>query len=234
MYLNFIKNAIVFLVLYIPPLILFMKYWNERGRGKVLLLVISIIYLILSLFTQNLLPFILVLICIKYIRDSGREDYYSYGFTIKNFKILRAFKYSLISYLGTIIIAIIALSVFSLFNFPIKDQEIITQITELPLKRYIMTIPIIVIFAPIIEEFTFRWLFLQKIFKNRLGMVISSIITSLIFSLVHFNLKSFPAIFWIGLFNCYLINKHGYWYAVFNHAFFNSVSTFAILIQKLY
>lgn len=233
MYLNLIKNLIVFVVLYIPPLAVFWSFWTSKGRSKFLLFIMSIIYLVLSLFTQNLLPFILVLICIKYIREQWEEDYYDYGFSLNDFKLFKAIKYSALSYICTLIIAIIALNVFYNFKIPIKEQEVVTRMTELSLKRYIITMPIIVIFAPIVEEFVFRWLLFEKIFKHRFGIYISSILTSLIFSMVHFNLKSFPAILWIGLFNCYLIHKQGYWYAVFNHGFFNSISAFTILFQKL-
>ncbi|MEW9094992.1 MAG: CPBP family intramembrane glutamic endopeptidase [Clostridiaceae bacterium] len=173
------------------------------------------------------------MICIKYIKEEWEDDYYSYGFSLSNFKLFKAIKYSIFSYICTIIIAMIALIIFHSFKISITEQEVVTKMTELSLKRYIINMPIIVIFAPIVEEFIFRWLFFEKIFKDRLGIYISSILTSLIFSMVHFNLMSFPSIFWIGLFNCYLIHKHGYWYAVFNHGFFNSISAFTILFQKL-
>ncbi|MBU5485397.1 CPBP family intramembrane metalloprotease [Clostridium sp. MSJ-11] len=212
---------------------MFWNFWTRKGRNKFLLFIISIIYLALSLFTQNLLPFILVLICIKYIKEEWEDDYYSYGFNLNNFKLLKAIKYSIFSYICTMIIGMIALIIFDSFKISIKEQEVITRMTELPLKRYIINMPIIVIFAPVVEEFIFRWLFFEKIFKDRIGIYISAILTSLIFSMVHFNLMSFPSIFWIGLFNCYLIHKHGYWYAVFNHGFFNSISAFVLLFQKL-
>ncbi|WP_027626773.1 CPBP family intramembrane glutamic endopeptidase [Clostridium lundense] len=233
--MNFLKNTIVFALVYLPPLVVFWKLWMNRGKSKILLLVLSILYLVLSLFTQNLLPFILVLICIRYMKNDTElyKDYYRYNFSIRNFNFIKALMYSIISYAITIIVSAIVLNMFSKYQVPIKDQEIVSYMTKLPLKRFIYMIPVTVIFAPILEEFIFRWLLFERIFKDRIGIYLAAVISSAIFSMVHFNIKSFVAILWIGLFNCFLIHKKGYWYAVTNHALFNSVSTFVLLFKKL-
>lgn len=233
--INLIKNIIIFSLIYLPPLLVFWKLWINKDKNKILLLIISILYLILSLFTQNLLPFILVLICIKYIRYDVQlyRDYDIYNFNIRNFKFMKALNYSIFSYIMTIIIATIALNFFVKHKITLKDQEIVYFMNKMPLNRFIYMVPVTVIFAPVVEEFIFRWLLFEKLFKNRIGIYFSAIISSFIFGVIHFNIKSFPAIMWVGLFNCFLIHKKGYWYAVFNHGLFNSISTFVLLFEKL-
>lgn len=241
-----IEDILIFIFLYIPPLIFFAKYSKKRGVSNFLLIVICFFYLVLSVVTQNLLPFILVLINIRYIRNietiildnENRDfgctsiDYLRYGFNIKNFKIVNAIVYSLKTYSVTIVINVVMMIILSASNINLKEQEIVSELMNVPLSKFIYMIPILVIFAPIVEEFTFRWLLFEKIFRPRIGLYASAMLSSIMFALVHFNLRAFPVLISIGLINCYLIDGKGYWYAVFNHFVFNMVSTLYMLIQK--
>lgn len=212
---------------------MFWKIYIRKEKSKAILLLISVIYMGLSLFTQNLLPFIFVIINIIYMKKEDDFDYRLYKFNFRNFNLFKAIGFSAFSYAITIIVALIALNIFSSYQIPIKDQEIVEIMSKVPLKKFIIMMPITMIFAPVVEEYIFRWVLFEKILKGSIGVFASTLLSSIIFALIHFNTKSFPAILWIGIFNCFLIHKKGYWYAVFNHSFFNSVSTIAILIQKL-
>ncbi|ERI89410.1 CAAX amino terminal protease family protein [Clostridiales bacterium oral taxon 876 str. F0540] len=242
-----LQNILVFIFLYIPPLIFFLKYSLRRNISKVLLFIISVLYIILAVYTQNILPFILVLINIRYIKlndtsnmynkDSfyidASKDYYRYNFSIKSFNLFKGLRYAAESYGATIAVNIIITLLISLSRSNLKEQEIVRQLMNTSMNKFIYMIPIMVIFAPIVEEFTFRWLLFEKIFKPRIGIYFSAILSSILFSLVHFNIRVFPVLITIGLINCYLIEKKGYWYAVFNHLVFNMVSTVAMLLQKI-
>ncbi len=105
--------------------------------------------------------------------------------------------------------------------------------TNMSLNKLVFMVPVVVIFAPVLEEFVFRWIFLEKIFKSRLGVLGAALLSSLMFSLVHFNINVFFIILWIGIYNCYLIHKKGYWYAVINHAVFNSVTMISLIYSKI-
>ncbi|KHO32650.1 CPBP family intramembrane glutamic endopeptidase [Clostridium tetani] len=230
---DFLKNIVVYIFIYLPPLIMFWKVCIRRGKSKFILLLISVVYLVGSLFTQNLLPFIFTIINIIYMKREDNYDYRFYKFNFKNFNLFKAIGFSVFSYVVTILVAIIALNIFSSYEIPIKDQEIVEIMSKVPLEKFIFMMPITMIFAPVVEEYIFRWVIFEKVLKGSMGIFISTLLSSIIFALIHFNIKSFPAILWIGIFNCFLIHKKGYWYAVFNHSFFNSVSTITILIQKL-
>jgi len=225
------KDILVFLVLMIPPLLVYIRFWHDRDRSVVLIVLISIIYLLAAVFTQNLMPFILVLFNIGFMK--GKEEFKEYNFSLKGFRLLKGLKYSGFSYLVTILVAMVSISIMTYFGIPQQEQDVVKWITDLPLDQFWIAIPVAVIFAPVAEEFVFRWFFFERLFKKRMGFIAAAVLSSLIFAFVHFNIQAFLMILWIGMFNCYLIDKKGYWYAVFNHLFFNSVTVFAILMSKI-
>ena len=68
-----------------------------------------------------------------------REDnfsYIEYKFNFRDFNFFKALIISLFSYAVTIIVAIIALNLFSSYEVPIKDQEIVEIMSKLSLKIY--------------------------------------------------------------------------------------------------
>lgn len=182
MKINLIKDFIVYILIYFLPLLVFWKLSLNKSRKKITLLVISILYIAFSIFTQNLLPFILILICIRYLKYDIElyDDYYKYNFGFKDLNFIKALKYSIFSYMLTLIIATLALSFFSVFKVPLKEQEIVTIMAKLPLKKFIIMMPVTIIFAPVVEEFIFRWLLFEKVFKDKVGIYLSAFITSLI------------------------------------------------------
>lgn len=244
--MKYIENILVFIFLYIPPLIFFLSSSIKRGINKFLLIIVSIAYLLLSISTQNLLPFIIVILSIRYLRKNANSeiyesryvnveihDYYRFNFDIRKFRIFVALKYAIETYGVTILLGIVTTIIMNYFNFSLQEQEIVTDLMKVPINKFLYMIPIMIIFAPVVEEFTFRWLLFEKLFKPKIGIYFSAILSSLIFSMVHFNLRSMPVMIIIGLINCYLIEKKGYWYAVFNHCFFNGINTLLMLMQKI-
>jgi membrane protease YdiL (CAAX protease family) len=227
--LNLIKNIIVFLIAYIPPIVVFDKYWIRDKRNKVVLFIINILFIGLSMYTQNIVPFIFVIINIVYMRFT--DDFYK--FDIKKFNIIDALRLAAISYLVVIIILLLQNAIENSLKIKLDQQEIVTNMTNMSLNKLVFMVPVVVIFAPVLEEFVFRWIFFEKIFKSRLGVLGAALLSSLMFSLVHFNINVFFIILWIGIYNCYLIHKKGYWYAVINHAVFNSVTMISLIYSKI-
>lgn len=245
-----IETVLVFIIVYILPLIIFIKLSRRKYISVIILFIISIMYISLSILTENLFPFIftiLNIILIKnnniddekiqiYLKDSDNvvsSDYEKYKFSIKTFNFYKGLKYSLLSYFLFIIIMVLFQYIFLKFNIDLKQQEIIEDTMKGTWAKFFITMPTIVIFAPIVEEFVFRWYLFEKIFKGRIGVISSAIITSIMFSFIHFNINAFPVLLALSLINCYLINKKGYWYAVFNHLVFNSVTIITMIFQRI-
>ncbi|MCR1935548.1 CPBP family intramembrane glutamic endopeptidase [Clostridium tepidum] len=238
-----IKNILTFIILWIPPIILFFKI-KPKKNNLFVSIIFCIVYIIGSLFTQNLFPFILTIMDIfqlkkRYEMCEGtynieyNDDYCRFKFDISSFSFVKGIQYTLTTYLGYILIMIIFNIIFNYFKLNLKEQEVVTWLTNMPLNKFLMVVPITVIFAPVAEEFVFRWYIFEKLLNGRLGILLAAFISSLLFGFVHFNVKAFPGLVFIALFNCYLIHKEGFWYAVFNHFVFNSINTIMIFLTKL-
>lgn len=245
-----IETVLVFIIVYILPLMIFIKFSMRKNISNLVLAIICIIYISFSIFTENLFPFIFTILNILFIKNNKIEDenihislkvqddvvisdYEKYKFSIKTFNFYNGLKYSLLSYFLFIIIMVLFQYIFVKYNINIKQQEIVEDTMKGTWFKFLITMPTIVIFAPIVEEFVFRWYLFEKIFKGRIGVISSAIITSIMFSLVHFNINAFPVLLALSLINCYLIHKKGYWYAVFNHLVFNSVTIITMIVQRL-
>lgn len=226
---NIIKDLLVYCVVYIPPLIIFIKISAQMKRNKFVLIFISLVYMGLCVFTQNLFPFLFVMFDIYYLTNIEDRKYFNF----KTFKITSAFKFTMISYIGTIFISYFWMMISSSKNVSLNEQPVITWMMSMSLMQFILVIPVAVVFAPVVEEFVFRWVLFEKIFNKKIPVIFSAVLTSLIFASMHFSLKAFPILCWIGLYNCYLIHKKSFWYAVFNHSFFNSITTLILLFYKL-
>ncbi|MFL0194525.1 CPBP family intramembrane glutamic endopeptidase [Clostridium sp. WILCCON 0269] len=224
--LEIIKNILVFMIVYIPPFLVFAKFWRERKRSDILLVLIGTLYIVSSVFIENFIPFVFVLINIRYIK-------YTSEFSIKNFKFIKALNLTVIFYIVNIGISTIQAIILTNFKVELKHQEIVTNMVNMPLEKFLIMIPVVIIFAPILEEFVFRWLLFEKIFSKAMGVYLAAFLSSIIFAMIHFSLNAFAVILWVGLYNCYLMNKKGYWYAVFNHFVFNSITVVALLIGKI-
>lgn len=172
--------------------------------------------------------FIIVIYGMKLVNRDGKGI-----FNLNGFNIFKALKYTIFSYSISLVISFVYIIILMSLNLKINDQKIIIEMSDLPMNKFIIIIPIIVVFAPVIEEFVFRWFLYNRVLKKYIGIYWGSILSSVIFALVHFNLKSFAIIMTMGLINCWLINNKGYWYAVFNHGFFSCISVMFLLINKL-
>jgi membrane protease YdiL (CAAX protease family) len=250
-----IETTLVFIIVYMIPLMIFIKLSRRKNISILVLVIISILYIVLSILTENLFPFIFTVLNILLIKNykikeedtvtysrvddndvnshDYHKDYEKYKFSIKTFNFYDGLKYSLLSYFLFIIIIVLFQYIFSKLNIDLKQQEIVEETMSGTWTTFLIAIPTIVIFAPVVEEFIFRWFLFEKIFKARIGTFSSAIITSIMFSFVHFNTKAFPVLLALSLVNCYLIHKKGYWYAVFNHSVFNSVTIISMIIQRL-
>lgn len=252
---NILKDILVFSIVFIPPLLIFAGFWKERKRSKWKLIVISIFYVIATLFTQNFIPFIMVIIDISMIKQSlmfydmrieigesngnkpisarCKDDFLRFNFSIKNFRISSAILNSVYSYIIVMIVTLLSNIIFYIYKLNPQQQDIVTWMSKLGLWQFLIMVPVAVVFAPVLEEFVFRWLLFEKLIAPKIGVIFASMVSSLIFAVVHFNLNSFLILFCIGLFNCYLIHQKGFWYSVFNHAIFNFVTTFVLFLAKL-
>jgi len=232
----------VILFIYLVPLGLFIRYSNPYLKNYITI-PLSILYVILSFFTinYNYMPFILVIFTIYFIRKSSFErdnylyeanDYSRYNFSLKGFDTLEGIKFAGITLVVTIGISYLVQIVFKQLNIPIDEQEIVKLLKQLSLVNFIMLAVSGLLVAPVVEELVFRWFLFSKLLRNRFNVILAAVISSIIFSAGHMTLAGFLPIFALAMINCYVIEKKGFWYAVFNHFFFNFLSFFSLFVQR--
>ena len=103
----------------------------------------------------------------------------------------------------------------------ILDKEIVNSVDELISRMPIwLILVLVVIIAPIVEEFIFRKLLLDRL--SRYGAVLSIVVTALAFGAFHGNFYQFFYTTLVGLVLGYIAYKSGNWlYAVLMHMIFN-------------
>ena len=96
-----------------------------------------------------------------------------------------------------VIIMILAVNLVSGHLF--SDYTLQKNVSQLSISQEITLIQVlsILVFAPITEEFYFRGI-LFKCFENRVSNLYILILTSLIFSIIHFNVPAAPTLFILG------------------------------------
>lgn len=120
-----------------------------------------------------------------------RKNSYAQVFKIK-FKNLNS---CIIVYLIIIILVVNLVSGYLLSDYPLQKN-----VSQLSTSREITIIQLLstLVFAPITEEFYFRGI-LFKYFSERNGKLFILILTSLIFSIIHFNVAATPTLFILGI-----------------------------------
>lgn len=230
-FIDIIKSLSVLALLALPPWFVFRKYL----RGKInpfLQKIIFIFYIVITFFTEQLIPFILVLLIFIFMRRYREEDEVTYYFRpIKGKKleiILSSIVFMFISkFVSTIFVVLIKF----VFNIELESQEILNMFMKGSWLSIIVLSVLTVIIAPILEEFIFRHIIYGGISKRK-GKIPAAIISSLLFTLLHYNLAGVLAFFAVGMYNCYLYEKYGYRAAVINHSIFNLSSTAMIILIK--
>lgn len=222
----------VFLIINIP---IYMQFYNVFLRDKKLwqVMVITFSYWLGAIFTENLFPFIAVLILLARYHIPSNEDSYirdiniwqfNWGFVINTSIMTLVFK--------GIITVINALYIFILnhfTNFDIKPQEVVVDFYESGFWTRLILFFLIVVFAPFVEEYVFRYYLYDKIFLPKMPAIFAAILTALIFAIAHYNASGIPSFFGLALFCNYVYEKKGYFAAVTAHLTFN-LSTIVLLL----
>ena len=228
-WIDIVKSILVLLLIALPPWITLRKYLKRKINELVLILLFTA-YISATVFTQNFMPFIAVILTIYFtVKNENDEEIYYFRPLHKNKTevILYSFVFKFIITLVNLFFVAILMKV----GLKVEGQEILSMFINAGWLKVIILSIITAIFAPVVEEFVFRN-YLYRIIKKRTGQVLSAIITSTLFAVLHFNLAGIVSFFGLGIYNCYLYEKYGYRAAVMNHFIFNSISVIFIIIFK--
>lgn len=237
-YVDILKTISVLVLLALPPWIVLRKYLKERinksrGLTELFLIIIFAVYISGTIFTENLFPFIVVLIIFFFVfkyRGDSEEIYYLRPLGNKKTEV---FLYSVIFKFGITFINLIFILLLMGAGFKLEGQEVAKMFFDAGWLKIILLSLMTVVIAPILEEFIFRHTLYRNLSK-KFGRVLAAILTSALFAMLHYNVAGTISFFGVGLYNCYLYEKYGYRAAVFNHFIFNFTSTFFIILLKAF
>jgi uncharacterized protein len=229
---EFLKMLSILAILALPPWIVLNRYIKHYIK-KPARSIIFIFYIIATIFTQTLMPFIAAALSLYFMRRARSKSEINYYLRPLEDKKLGLLINSLVF---KVIITLINLW-FAYFllskGIKVEEQEIAKMLRDSGWVNVIILSVMTVIIAPILEEFIFRHILYRNLSK-KMGKVASCILTSILFTLPHYNLVGSISFFGVGVYNCYLYDKYGYRAAVLNHFIFNLISTLFIILIKIF
>ncbi len=231
--MNDILSLIALLILYIP---IAFTTLHVLQNAKLLT---KIIYIMLSIILVNFIAYIFLafnLVILFALHKKGfiecRNDKLYKRITLNDIVLLTAVV------IGIKIVFTLAnigyLYILNKLGISIENQEIINQLVNSTPGWFLYLSAIIIIFAPIVEEFCFRYFFYDKLFKNKfkVNRYISSILSAVLFSLLHANIAGALSFFMLGLVLCYIYEKKGLMAGIIIHAEYNTFAVISILFYQ--
>ena len=197
-------------------------------------LAITVVYWLGTVFTENLFPFIAVVTLItRYHLRTENDSRYIRKIDIWKFRWDQVFKtgiLTLIFKIGLTFVNSIYVVILNYFiDFDAKPQDVIVNFYQSDLSLKLAMFLLIVIFAPFVEEYVFRYFLYDKFFLSYMPAFYAAILSAAIFTIAHYNAAGVPSFFGLALFCNYIYEKKGYFSAVTVHLVFN-LSTLILMI----
>lgn len=231
--MNDILSLVTLIILYIPIAVTTL---NVLRNAKLLT---KIMYILVSIILVNFVAYIFLAVNLVILFVFYKKGYIE----CNNNTLCKKININDIVLLTAVVVGIKI--VFALINIgyiyileklsiPIENQEIITQLFNTTPGWFLYLSAIIIIFAPIAEEFCFRYFFYDKLCKNKfkVNKYISSILSAVLFSLLHANIAGALSFFMLGLILCYVYEKKGLFASIIIHAEFNAFAVISILFYQ--
>jgi membrane protease YdiL (CAAX protease family) len=203
-----------------------------KNRAVWLRIIVTIVFWGLAIITQSISAFLgVVYLFFTYYRKHSRSeenpDYDVWLISGKDAAISAAM--SVLAKLGIFAIHLVYIIILTkLVKYNIRGQEIVEVYANSQLiERLILAIEIVVI-APMVEEYVFRYYLYNKLLAPRMPLFFAAMFSAALFTVVHFNIGGIPTFLGLGLFCTYLYERKGYWAAVIAHGISNLITLFLI------
>lgn len=248
---HYLKEILLTLLISLPPFIVLVSKMKKKKtkKQKKTLIITFIVYIVLTYFTDNILPTIVAIIYIIYIytyKKKSEEAYYirplgkkEYTFKLRGVETTITLskdrlKVTIMSIIFKVLVSAATLwymVLLPIIGVNVEEQVILGEILNASLLKSIYLVSIMVVTIPILEEFVFRHIF-YRLLKKKIGKIFSAILVSVIFTLFHYNTSEIVGFFSLSIFNTYLYEKYGYRASVVNYVIYNSLSLIFIFFMK--
>lgn len=209
-----------FLLLNVPIFYSLYKY-VLKDLNIFIKLSIIVLYWTFAFLTHELVPFIGVLILLFKVHGREEGDNRIRDINIWHLGLREAlfvaggaliFKV-VISLLNKLYVDIIS----SYSGLQIVPQEIVREFEAGELYYKLLLFLLVVVLAPFVEEYIFRYFIYDTLLLPRMPVLAAAIISSTLFTLLHFNISGIPTFFGLGLYCTYMYEKRGFYGAVIAH-----------------
>lgn len=221
-----------FLLLNIPIFFSLYKY-VFRELNILVKLAVGIVYWASAIFTHEFVPFLGVAVLILMVHSKEEAD-----FGIRETDIWHLELHHVVFAAAGALVFKVAISLVNKLyvdllsrysQLDIGPQEIVKEFASEELLYKLMLFLMVVIFAPFVEEYIFRYFIYDKLLVQRMPALAAAVISSALFTLLHLNISGIPTFFGLGLYCCYVYERKGYYGAVTAHVVSNLVT--AVLLM---
>jgi membrane protease YdiL (CAAX protease family) len=189
---------------------------------------IIILYWPFAFLTHELIPFIGVLILLYRVHGRTEDEVqtrniniWTIGFRDSAFVTGAALIFKvLISQLNRLYVNILN----SNLGMETTPQEIVEEFAVGELYYKLLLFALVVVLAPFVEEYIFRYYIYDKLLLPRMPAVVAAVIASAFFTLLHYNISGIPTFFGLGLYCTFMYEKKGFYGAVITHVVSNLVT----------
>ena len=214
------------------PVFLELYKYTLKNKAVWFRVVIAIAYWGTAIVTQTIAAFCGILYLYFVYYKHMRVEEYNEAVDVWHIKLIDVIKVILMTVAARIVILLInfvfIIILVKLVKNNIKPQDIIEYYSEAKLiLKFILALEIVVI-APVVEEYAFRYFLYDKVLVPKMPKYIAAIFSAVLFTILHFNVSGVPTFFILGLFCAYLYQKKGYWAAVIAHAASNLITLLSI------
>lgn len=221
-----------FLLLNVPIFFSLYKYVFRR-LSIFVKLTAGIVYWTSAIATHELVPFVGVVVLLLGVHSKEENDY-----QIRETDIWRIGPRQAVFAAGgalvfKVVISLVnklyvdLLSIYS--GLQIEPQEIVKEFASEDWLYKLMLFLMVVIFAPFVEEYIFRYFIYDRLLLPRMPGFAAAVISSALFTLLHLNISGIPTFFGLGLYCCYVYEKKGYYGAAIAHVVSNLVTAALLL-----
>lgn len=117
-------------------------------------------------------------------------------------------------------------------NIDVSEQAAVKLLKEGNAAALLVLLPASLILAPVGEELAFRHIIYRKL-ASLMPSRSAAVVSALLFSVVHMNIRSFPALFLLGLFLSYLCRENrSLWNSIAGHIVFNTVTVILLFLIR--
>jgi membrane protease YdiL (CAAX protease family) len=223
---------LTFLLLNVPIFISLFKYVfsNLNPFAK---LAVGIFYWSAAYMSHELIPFIGVLILLFKVHGKADVEIPTRDINIWSISFRDAVVVAGAALLFKVIISQLNMLYANMldlfFGMEAKPQEIVEEFAVGGQYYKILLFALVVILAPFVEEYIFRYYIYDKLLLPRMPALTAAIISSALFTLLHLNVSGIPTFFGLGLYCTFIYEKKGYYGAVITHVVSNLATVVFLL-----